>query len=266
MLDLFRHYLGRYLAQMFYAEVYDSPFGQTLRSYALTFDGQEKPDFWSQVSFMDDKKLEPAPPFWTPPWGDTSLISMRCIKTFSNGIQHHLQDVARDLRQLIDGYPSNEPGVFEILWRKVDAALWKMACSYDRPGESKRVARAFGLFDPYGPDWPISKKRHSQLIPPSEPVDTPALATVQCVESIPAAAPSESASKSGHTYVKKQKKVKTKGPSSFEQVEPTEEGREQSSGLKTLPIALPTNFKLGKRLLKAMFGFISSIDLIIQPL
>jgi hypothetical protein len=42
-------------AQEFYAQVYDSPFGQWLREYARSFDalGHNKPDFLPQVAFMD---------------------------------------------------------------------------------------------------------------------------------------------------------------------------------------------------------------------
>jgi hypothetical protein len=169
-----------------------------------------------------------------------------------------------DVFPRIAGNPLQFPQIFDAMWRKADLTLWEAGKHLDGLGESGRVAREFGLINPHDRNRPTFTQYFFKSLEPSnnriEASSTPAPVPPPYVDSIPTAAPSESAAKSGHAYVaetsenRPKSKKKTKGVvaskiSTNQEPDRIDEIEEEPS-LATFPFSLPTHFKLGKRLLK----------------
>jgi hypothetical protein len=141
--------------------------------------------------------------------------------------------------------------------------MWEAAKGLDNPRQQGRVAKVFGLVDPHDGNRPTFTEYIFKSLEPSkhriEASSTPAPAPPPptYVESIPTTTPPESAAKSGHAYLNEihesrpKSKKKTKGIATLDN--PNEEPEPDDielEGLESFPVALPTYFKLGKRLLK----------------
>jgi hypothetical protein len=240
----------------------DSPFGQELRKYAISLDalGYSKSDFLPEVSFMDPSKYQGRPTFLKPRWGDAS----RVVQAMSDTWQMMTWQITMwDSIPHLLGPPMYMPRAFDMMWYQADLLMWNAAKSLDRPGESGRVAKQFGLVNPHSLTRPTFTEFIFKSLEPStrliEPATTPAPAPSPYVEAIPTAAPTESAVKSGHAFVaeasenKTKTKKKTKGTTatgSTPKDEPDLIYEVKPDGLETFPVALPTHYKLGKRLLK----------------
>ncbi|KAF7290664.1 hypothetical protein MIND_01306700 [Mycena indigotica] len=152
--------------------------------------------------------------------------------------------------------------VFNEMWRHTDEQMWNMAASLDRKGEAGRVAKECGLWNPRDPKRPVATRyifaeielqivQGVPLQPKTTPVYTP---------NIPVAGPNESIVQSGHAFVsgtaETKVKVKTRTPGDaskqVEQVEKVEQ--------VTLPQHLPTDFKLGKKVLKLFHRILEPPD------
>jgi len=159
--------------------------------------------------------------------------------------------------------PEYLPQAFDMMWYQADLVMWNAAKQLDKPGEPGRVAKEFGLIDPHSISRPtFTEYIFRSLEPSASPIEaatTPAPAPSPYFEAIPTATPSESAAKSGHAYASEinqtqpKPKQKTRGTAVLDgdsheaEVLADEDDRE---GLESFPAALPTHFKLGKRLMK----------------
>jgi hypothetical protein len=250
--------------QEFHTQVVDSAFGQELRKYALSLDtlAYNKPDFLPVVSFMDPSKYQGRESILKPRWGDASRVIQSLGDTW-HGVTWQVT-MWDSIPQLLGPPTMYIPVTFDMMWHQADLLMWNAAKKLDRPGESGRVAREFGLVNPHSPSRPTFTKFIFKSLEPStrpiEPATTPALAPSPYVDAIPTAAPSESTAQSGHAYVsgaaenRPKSKKKTKGTASLSATRPNEEpdhtDEGENEGLQDLPVTLPTHFKLGKRLLK----------------
>lgn len=143
---------------------------------------------------------------------------------------------------------------FNNMWAGVDTYLWVMAKNLDRKGEAGRVAREFGLFDPADPKRPMAsefllRSLDPEMGVPVKPQTTPA----PYVQNIPVAGLGDSIVQSGYAYVSgllggsgSKEKTKTRGPAAADDEEEAEEAEE----VRALPAVLPTEFKIGKKVLK----------------
>ena len=226
--------------------------------------GHNKPDLLRHVSFMDPTKIMKPPPY-LPHWGDISRIINSCGETWL-AVTWSLSTSMTDMMHItpqIFGDPLKFSHVFDAMWTKADSTMWEAGKRLDHPGESGRVAKVFGLINPYDVNRPTFTKYIFRSLEPSrgrvEAASTPAPAPSPYVEAIPIAGTSESAAKSGHAYVsetnknKPQNKKKTKrtaAPNTTSVEEPGHINEDEQEGEDSFPVTLPTHFKLGKRLLK----------------
>jgi hypothetical protein len=209
---------------------------------------------------MDPSKYQGRPTFLKARWGDASKVVQAMGDTWQ-GVTWGIS-MWNSIPQLL-GHPMHMPGAFDRMWYQADLLMWNAAKSLDRPGESGRVAKQFGLVNPHSPLRPTFTELIFKSLEPStraiKPATTPAPAPSPYVETIPIAAPTESAVKSGHAFVaessenrpKSKKKTKaTAASSATPNEEPDHVDEVKSDGLENFPVALPTHYKLGKRLLK----------------
>jgi hypothetical protein len=259
-------------ANEFKAQMFDSAFGQRLIEFAESKDKQchEDPRFLPNVTFIDPSKLH-----WLPrnsnDWSHartigrslgttwletTNRMSMadffiRCIPWPSSGAEREKLVFA-----------------FDGAWLLIDTALWELSGALDRSGDKGTVARKFGLFDPADPDRPTVMKvilkqvgahlaERWRLRLPANPVPPP-----HSEKPVPAAAIAESTvALSGHAYVsstehlRAKEKVKTKG-SALPQVSVDVDATGEEEAEEILPEVLPTDFKIGKKILKVDFAFV----------
>jgi hypothetical protein len=209
---------------------------------------------------MDPSKYQGRPTFLKARWGDASKV----VQAMGDTWQRVTWEISMwdSIPQLL-GHPIHMPSAFDMMWYQADLLMWNAAKSLDRPGESGRVAKQFGLVNPHSPTRPTFTEFIFKSLEPStraiKPATTPAPAPSPYVETIPIAAPTESAVKSGHAFVaessenrpKSKRKTKaTAASSSTPNEEPDHVDEVKSDGLENFPVALPTHYKLGKRLLK----------------
>lgn len=246
----------------FRAQTTDSPFGQALRQHVSSLESQgfSKPDFLSEISYMDPSKYSVVPTLMNTAWYDASRVtqsmgSLWSAVTWTISMWDYLP-------QIVTGDPAMLLQVFDTMWYQTDLTLWNAAKQLDRPGESGRVAKEYGLVDPNRSDRPTFFKflLASTREPPTLET-TPAPAPSPYVEAIPTAAPTESAVQSGHAYLTetaqekpKKSKKKTKGVAT---VDPQslgtavlDQNEAEPQGLESFPVKLPSEFKIGKRPLK----------------
>lgn len=216
---------------------------------------------------MDPKKIPLAQYHAQAWWGDASRVIQTQANHWSavtwevDGMLDHLPHLLN-----MEGKPEQMILAFDMMWLQTDIQMWEGAKKLDRPGESGRVAKEFGLVDPKSPTRPtFTEYLFKSLIPSTQAIEaatTPAPAPSPYVEAISAVAPSEKSTQSGHAFVtetvedRSKSKKKTKGkPAANLALDAEVFDAEEPQGLESFPIALPTHFKLGKRHLKVIFIF-----------
>lgn len=165
------------------------------------------------------------------------------------------------------------PPIFDSIWKRIDAELWRSAKSLDKPGHSGLVAKTFGLIDPSAPDRPtctehifkslqaeaeaIAQGKTSQL----KAEMTPAPVTTY-TNTIPVAGPTESAAQSGHKFVSEQQELKGKEKSKTRGTAAVPSGdmaqlqiEDDASEIENLPDFLPANYKMGRKVLKVRYYY-----------
>jgi hypothetical protein len=238
-----------------------TPFGNRLVQYASMLEAQtvDHKQMRSIIYFMDPDKLPKAAEEY---WDRAGEVS-RSIREME-GVWHHeawkmsVDPLLKFIQQQQGPKGFNDSVViplplFNDMWGRVDAYLWNTAKKFDRKGEEGRVAKEFGLFNPADPKRPMAsefllRSLDPELGIPVKPKTTPA----PYVQNIPVAGPGDSIVQSGYAYVTglfsgsaPKEKVKTRGESLAEE-EPEEEAEER----RVLPEVLPSEFKIGKKVLK----------------
>ncbi|KAF8191563.1 hypothetical protein K438DRAFT_1935373 [Mycena galopus ATCC 62051] len=248
----------------FKAQIFDSAFGQRLVQFAEDKDKQcrEDSNFFPNATFMDPSKLY---------WVDRNSNDWSYARTINRSLGlTWLQTTNRtsmaDFFIRCIPWPSKVereklPFLFDSVWHRIDLALWDFSKGLDRKGTTGTVAKKFGLFDPADPERPtcmkmILKKVGALLSERARLRLEPSVIPRPPAANIPTAAAKPTVAASGHAYVSETQhlrakdKAKTRGTAlhvhgtdcAISVVEEEEED---------LPDALPNDFKLGKKILKA---------------
>ncbi|KAJ6497109.1 hypothetical protein C8R47DRAFT_1113871 [Mycena vitilis] len=260
------------IASEFKAQMFDSAFGQRLMKFAESKDEQcrKDPNFMSNTTFIDPSQIRwlgrtsndwayartinrSLGMTWLMTTNQTSFTGffMRCVPWPTSG-------------------PEREklPFIFDDLWRLVDYTLWESSKMLDRPDAKGTVARKFGLFNPADSERPtcvgkVIKKAGAEAVErlqlrlKAKRVPEPSPANLP-----PASEPT--AAVSGHAYVtetqhlRAKEKVKTKGTAVPEV--PVANGEAEEDEEEVLPEILPTEFKLGKKILKVFHRILQAPD------
>ncbi|KAJ7348953.1 hypothetical protein DFH08DRAFT_959155 [Mycena albidolilacea] len=267
-------------ANEFKAQMFDSAFGQRLIEFAESKDKQclEDPRFLPNVTFIDPSKLH-----WLPrnsnDWSHARTIGRSLGITWLETTNR--MSMADFFIRCIPWPSSNAEReklvfVFDGAWLLIDTALWELSGALDRSGDKGTVARKFGLFDPADPERPTVMKvilgqvgahlaERSRLRLPANSVPPP-----HSEKPGPAALIAKSTvASSGHAYVsstehlRAKEKVKTKGTAlPLVSVDVDATGEEEAEEI--LPEVLPTDFKIGKKILKVDFAFVFVFHRILQ--
>jgi hypothetical protein len=249
-----------HVGEEFWAQIFQSPFGERLRQYACSLDefGYNKPDFLQQVAFMDLSRTRTPPGLSNPYWGDASRVIEIMTETWNTVIWNISMGLVLPHISSGNHLP---PGLFDKMWYQTDLLMWTSAMALDKPDEPGRVAKEFGLVDPRDPNRPTFTMQHLRSLQRRlEPATTPAPEPARTLngEGTHLLTPSESVAKSGHAYITETKenlpkaKTKTRGTAAPE-VEVTECGVSVADELdddEEVPMALPTEYKLGRKQLK----------------
>ncbi|KAJ7186783.1 hypothetical protein C8R46DRAFT_279785 [Mycena filopes] len=241
----------------------NTPFGNRLTEYAAGVEARltDRRQMSSIMYFMDPKKLRPVEAKY---WDEIGEVS-RSIRSMEEAWQAKTWEMSLETfltyiqdQQGAKGFDETVTipvPLFNHMWSHVDAYLWKVAKSFDRPGEEGRVAKEFGLFDPSDPKRPMAsefllRSLDPELGTPLKPQTTPARAPY--VQNIPVAGPADSIVQSGHAFVAvaasvAKEKPKTRGEAL---VQEEEEEEDIEKDVPILPEALPTEFKIGKKVTK----------------
>lgn len=243
----------------FNGHMYDSAFGHRLVQFAKSKDKQclEDPDFLRNATFIDPSKLH-----WLPrnsnDWSHARTIGRSVgITWLETTNRMSMADFFIRCTPWPSG-PEREmlPFIFDGLWLLIDTALWEFSATLDRSNSKETVAKKFGLFNPADPERPSAMKMISKQVGAhlSERLrlqysPTPHSPSVH----IPTAESTVAAS--GHAYVSEtqhlraKEKVKTKGAQLPHVPSDTDPASEEETE-EILPDALPTDFKIGKKILK----------------
>ncbi|KAF7328969.1 hypothetical protein MVEN_02526900 [Mycena venus] len=245
-----------------------TPFGMNLEQYASILEAQmvDRKQMRSIMYFMDPAKL---PTVAAEYWDQVGEVSRSIRQMEEAWARQTWRLSAEPLLKFIEAHqgpdglkinPKSVPVIplplFNLMWLEVDLFLWLIAAQFDRQGEEGRVAREFGLFDPNDPKRPMAsefllRSLDPELGIPVKPKTTPAPASY--VQNIPVARAGESIVQSGFTYVSgssgsaPKEKVKTRGAALAEK---PKEDLEEEEEPPVLPEVLPTEFKIGKKVLK----------------
>jgi hypothetical protein len=267
------------IAQSFNEELFGSPFGRAMRKYALAIITSESDALSPNVCFADPIKVGPITPIHENSWNDADTVTISICNKWIHIIDRSLTiwNLLRRMGPLfVTRTETFLPRDFDEMWRDADQVLWKAAADWDRPNQPGRLATEFGLVDPADPRRPtftedIFRLLEAELAKQEKAAMPSVVPTPQpFVGSIPVTPSSKSTVQSGHAYLVASKevhprtKVKTRStptvdagteeddPSARENVEDEE---------PILPIALPAEYKLGKRHLKVCTIF-KNVDLL----
>ncbi|KAJ7084171.1 hypothetical protein C8R43DRAFT_318962 [Mycena crocata] len=250
----------------FVSQFADTPFGNRLTEYAAALESTatDVKGMRSIIYFMDPQKLSRAKVEY---WDKAGEVN-RSIREMQEAWSTKVWELSVDplLQWVEDTQGPNglhesmviPLPLFNNMWAGVDTYLWARAKSLERPGEQGRVAREFGLFDPADPKRPMASEYLLRSLDPEMGVPVKAQTTpAPYVQNIPVAGPGDSIVKSGYAYVssllggsgsKEKEKVKTRGTVVAEEEEEMDGDTEEAA--PTLPEVLPTEFKIGKKVLK----------------
>lgn len=249
----------------FLQESMHSPFAQKLQETVMAVDmahSLKHPQFLSETTFLNPTKHIQAPNRERVIWGYTRIITdsisltlVRIISTLSLFPLGH--DSAKQMENisLMD---------FDKMWLTVDTTLWTLAEQLDKPGETGTVAKHFGLFDPTDPRRPTFAKSLFKYLNPAGPKQLQlesSPAVTQFSVPLPAEQNAAARIKSGHSYVvenqeSSKEKVKTRKAPEFGQAQVTPRTLfEDEEDAVNFPDMLPTEYKLGKKVMKVLPGF-----------
>lgn len=195
-------------------------------------------------------------------WGNASVVTdVICEAWLEVTSSLSMMDVWRYGHNFIDS--ALMPIHIDAMWFQTDLVLWEAAKGLDKPGEPGRVAKELGLINPHDPYRPTFTSFIFRSLDPKngriEPAKTPAPAPTAFVEAIPVASGSDSAVQSGHAFRAENKdskpkpKVKTRGKDTPSENITTEDANDHDHGLSNLPDSLPTEYKMGRKVLKVHF-------------
>ncbi|KAJ7891262.1 hypothetical protein B0H14DRAFT_2335711 [Mycena olivaceomarginata] len=254
----------------FNGHMYDSAFGHRLVQFAKSKDKQclEDPHFLRNATFIDPSKLH-----WLPrnsnDWSHARTIGRSVgITWLETTNRMSMADFFIRCTPWPSG-PEREmlPFIFDGLWLLIDTALWEFSATLDRSNGKETVAKKFGLFNPADPERPSAMKMISRQVGAHlserlrlqySPTQHSPSVHIPTAESTVAA--------SGHAYVSEtqhlraKEKVKTKGaqlPHVPSDIDPASEEEAE----EILPDALPTDFKIGKKILKVFHRILQAPDL-----
>ena len=247
----------------FTVNLFGSPFGVAMGRYANSIKNYpDQLDFAPDKCFADPSKITMSFSTSRNLWSDAQVVNTRICMTWvqaNEGITV-FQPLYDTITSMLSGPFS--PTSFDEMWTTADQALWKAAQSLDRAGKQDLVAKQFGLVDPNDPNRPSFTQNPFQVHEgskgsnPEDTVVVPPTTPQPFVENIPVATAIDSVAKSGHAFISETKgsklkeKVKTRGTAA-----PIQEDElaccDDDDQLQELPDILPTEFKLGKKLMKA---------------
>lgn len=252
------------IAQSFDEELFGSPFGRAMRKYALAINTSESDALSPQVCFADPIKVGPITPIHENAWNDADTVTISICNKWLHIVDRSLTiwNLLRRMGPLfVTRTETFLPQDFDEMWRDADQVLWKAAADWDRPNQSGQLATEFGLVDPADPRRPtftedifelleaeLAKQERATIVPTPQ----------SFVDSIPVTPSAKSTAQSGHAYLAASKdvqprtKVKTRSTPTMdagtEEDDPS--AGENVEDEEPLPIALPAEYKLGKRHLK----------------
>lgn len=247
-----------HLVYEFQSQMEQSPFGQRLMEFAKSKDADrlKDPHFITETSVMDITKFV---------WSDKSPYdwSNACLVTRSVGDTWLHSTSQQTMWGFFPSILSQalDPMAFDQMWDRTDRKLWAAARMYDRSGEPGAVARRFGLINPDDPDKPTFCGYMFKSLDPASGVKlvastTPAPLRNAEQPSIPVAGPQDSAVKSGHAYLAEKEstklkgKFKTRGVDGISEVVATNQEQVVVEPEVELPEAMPSDFKIGKKVMK----------------
>jgi hypothetical protein len=240
----------------FWDQVLASSFGERLRAYACSLDGLDKPDFLSEVAFMNPSKMRIFPRRAKLYWGDATRVMENMSETWGSITWNITIDSV--LPQLVNGLV--QPILFDKMWYDADLLMWNAAMALDKPNDPGQVAKVFGLVNPHDPNRPTcmraclrsyDRSRQLEAVTASAPAPPPRRNTDP---SFPSA---QTVAKTGHAYLaenrdnKPKDKPKTRGIATVEVDEKELDSlADDEPEAEDLPLALPAEYKLGRRHLK----------------
>lgn len=161
----------------------------------------------------------------------------------------------------IEKHDTIPPRVWDKIWLRLDARLYALADNLTSTNSTHpTVVGEFGLYNPLGLEGrpTYTKSLANNLRKTRQRAALAAIAPPprEFLQSIPLAAPTDKVGTSGHRYASEacspQDKTKSKGvPSTDHQLADILEDGETE--YETLPEALPTQFKIGKKHLKVRY-------------
>ncbi|VDB83236.1 unnamed protein product [Peniophora sp. CBMAI 1063] len=275
------------IVQEFIANVYDSPWGETLRKHAEIIMSQcPDQEIVKRLAFMQLGPDSPSPVRARYKYGKASSVSEDQLVRWKEAREPDAIYFGPEFGNKVNplNFWVRDPSYFDPLLLRIDATLWSSASKLDRPGQPGTVARLYGLLDPKDPKRPTSAKRRQQKLLQQDPAPqtTPAPAARVYEPTIPIAVPGakDDAIVSGHSYTaevkfespSKVKKKKKKGKAaskasgtelSVDNITPlletttieqepslAEADQSQQVNLDDAPDALPIKFVLPRKMAK----------------
>ncbi|KAJ7034669.1 hypothetical protein C8F04DRAFT_1100580 [Mycena alexandri] len=254
--------MGDLAAGTFSPTLTPTPFGNRLMQYAgsLELYTTDRKQMRSIMYFMDPAKLPRTGNEYWDKAGEVSRSTREMEEAWNSAAWGMSIDSLLQFIQTTQGPKGLDEAIvipvplFNIMWGHIDTYLWTKAAGLDRKGEEGRVAKAFGLFDPADPKRPMASEFLLRSLDPDLGIPVKAQTTpAPYVQNIPVAGPGDSIVQSGYAFVTgllgkpaAKEKVKTRGEASTEDGEDSERADE----LRALPEVLPTEFKIGKKVLK----------------
>lgn len=260
----------KYIAHEFYCQAVDSAFGQKLKDRASAIGSAQslhEPYFLSQVTFMDPKKAIPQEERRGEDWGYAKTLMNSLGYTWLGIVS---QITLKPLGQTREQMENISPTQFDAMWKSVDNTLWHASILFDKSGQKGVSAKHFGLFNPNDPLRPTYGKYLFSFL---DPANTRRLLTDTLAASSPITPispritpfPKDTFAQSGHSYIAESKdtearqtqKVKSRGAPGFGLQEPSVQATakqlddtEDDSEYLDFPDVLPSEFKLGKKVMK----------------
>ncbi|KAJ7074700.1 hypothetical protein C8F01DRAFT_1101528, partial [Mycena amicta] len=245
--------------------IFGHRFIQHVKSTEGALSAADRSQMRSILYFMDPAKLDRVEPDYFD-MADEASRATRELQTKWNEIAHVITlDELLQIIQRRSGFAPFEnihlePEMFNDMWFQIDKLLWDKAASLDRPGEAGRVASALGLLDPLDPKRPVA---NLIFLHAPEPIALPAAPRpipAPYVPHIPLASSTQSSIQSGHAFVAglltTKEKIKTRGQAPSQDEDKDEEEQEEEQ--QAIPELLPTEFKLGKKVLKLFHRILES--------
>jgi hypothetical protein len=256
-----------FIAHEFIVDLYGSPFGDAMTRYARSIKtSQDQLALTPDKCFADPSKINMSHPIHNNLWSDAQDVNAYICNIWVD-LNHQALTVCEFLHSTISGTFSGHlsPIAFDAIWNKADRILWAAAQSLDRPGDHGRVAKAFGLISPNDANRPTFTENIYKLFIASEASrqrETVAVATAApkpkpLVQPVLVTTPIDSAVRSGHAFISETKhsrpkeKEKTRSTALLEEEsEANEDGEFEGIETPQFPDVLPTEFKLGRKIMK----------------